>query len=251
MRTLQSICFTICLLTGIVAAAQETNDIDKARKFLYEVMQRYRDSSSLAFDLSYRYAMKDDPGKFLDSLSGRFMMHGNKYWYKLDNTEVASNGEFVVMLFEDDYLMYLAKPEKQLFAAGPVPITDSMIEKAGFDEVQLSDDRASGFRMLKLSAPEGSTYRSISFFIGIRSGLIEKAIYEVTADQLYDESVRSRIEDGKEKIATIEVTFSNYERKRIEDSTFDMGHYFSRQDGQWVTSPRYSNYKIFIGTPNL
>jgi len=210
MRTLQTICLAICLLTGIAVTAQQTNDMGKARKFLYEVMQRYRDSSSLSFDLSYRYAMKDDPGKFLDSLSGRFMMHGNKYWYKLDNTEVASNGEFVVMLFEDDYLMYLAKPEKQLFAAGPVPVTDSMIEKAGFEEVQLSDDGASGSRVLRMSAPEGSAYKSISFFVGNKSGLIEKAIYEVTADQLYDESVRSQIGDGKEKLATIEVKFSNY-----------------------------------------
>jgi hypothetical protein len=100
----------IILFQSLSVIAQD--DLEKARIILKDVVQHYSAAKNLSFSIVYRYADENNAGVWLDSLNGKFKIHGNDYWYALANTETIGNRECTIVLFKDDKIMYIRKPVK-------------------------------------------------------------------------------------------------------------------------------------------
>lgn len=218
----------------------------KAISSLKQLAAQYKEAQYLSFDISYKYATQENPDLFLDSLKGSFKMNGTNYWYSLDSTEYLSNQMFTLMLFKEDKIMYLSKPLDQA-AINPITVLDSVFLN---DNIIYGITSTNGYEKLVLDFPAGSKNKQVEYHIDSKTGFITKMICLVQAEQLYDASVHSVIEENG-RYAVVEINLNNYKEKSFDSKQFDTGKYFIKQGDEFVTTASYESYKIFLGTPNL
>jgi hypothetical protein len=228
-------------------AGAQTDMRSRVIKELQKISERYKSSPHIAFDVQYKYAAESSPGKFLDSLSGSFKMHGNEYWYRMDNTEAAGNGDMVVMLFKEDNVMYLAKPAAVNKSVNPLVMMDSMLASGRITSCDMTT--ANGHTKIKMEFRAGSSYKSLQYEIDERSGLLLKMTSVVQAAQLYDPSVYDKV--SSDAYAVVEADFYHYRENGFDRNDFDLSKYFKKQGQEYISVAPYNSYKIFLGTPNL
>jgi hypothetical protein len=216
-------------------------------KAMEEMIGRYRESKYLSFDVTYRYASEQQPGNYLDSLTGSYKLNGSNYWYSLDNTEVVGSKDYSVLLFKEDHVMYLAPPASR----GRIDFLssmDSFLVKR--DNIICSLREEEGRKKLLLSFGAGSPCKSIEYSIDKGSGYLTRIRQIVRAGQLYDPAVKNAV-DPDSAYAIIEMDFSDYRTGSFDDKLLDTGNYFKKEGQQYVTVAPYDTYKIVLGAPNL
>jgi len=241
--TVISILSSVCLCNSGFSQTDQRQDAMKALK---ELANKYYTIPQLSFDITCRYAEENNPTNYLESIDGKFKMSGDKYWYKLDSTEMIGNKDITVMLFKEDQIVYLAKPSRQLQSNNPLAMLDSVF----FNNPSLSFSivESENERKIQVTSANG-TYKKVEYDIDKKTGLINKIISIVNAALLYDESIRTHV-DGTSN-AIVEVLLSNYQFQSFDTSVFDTSNYFRKEGQQYVTAPGYQTFKIFLGSPNL
>ena len=237
----------LLLLTMLTVRGQEGGK-EACMQAMKTMVQRYQASSYLSFNVTYRYATEQQPSQWLDSLKGSYRLNGKDYWYSLDSTEVASYKGTCVLLFKEDKLMYLVPPRPNRQGIDFIASMDSLLSHLGGAVLSLSDDQQD--KKILLSFGEGRPIRSIEYSIDKSSGYITRIIQAVKSDQLYDASVRGKIEGGV-PYAIVEMDFSNYRTGGFDDRQLDTAQYFKKDGSQYVSVAPYDEYKIFLGAPNL
>ena len=95
----------ILILNCGLLTAQDKVDQDAIGE-LRKLMQTYRQSDQLSFDIGYYYSDTKNPAEILDSLQGSCKLKGSSYWTTIDNTETLFSSGIVVVLYKDDQIMY-------------------------------------------------------------------------------------------------------------------------------------------------
>jgi hypothetical protein len=235
-------------LTGAPAALGQGTAKDSCLKMMKEMVDRYRETSYLSFDVTYRYAAEGNPGTYLDSLRGNYRLNGNDYWYSLDSTEVTSYQGTCVLLFKEDHIMYLVPLNARKKNVDFLAALDSLLQHLGATAPVLKEDGE--VKKILLTFAGRSPIKSIEYSIDKRSGYISRIRQIVKSDQLYDPSVRGRIEGGI-PYAIVDMDFSNYHSGAFGERQLDTAQYFKKEGKQYVSVAPYEEYKIFLGAPNL
>jgi len=236
------------LLAGVIVADGQGTAKDSCLGAMKEMVERYRGSSYLSFDVTYRYAAESNPGLYLDSLHGSYRLNGNDYWYSLDSTEVVSYQGTCVLLFKEDHIMYLVPPNSRKKEVDFMVALDSLLLHPGGMAPVLREE--GDVRKVLLTFEGRPVCKSIEYSIDKRSGYITRIRQVVKSDQLYDPSVRGRIE-GEIPYAVVDMDFSNYRSGAFGDRQLDTAQYFKKEGQQYVSVAPYDEYKIFLGAPNL
>ena len=251
---------TMIFFIGSLQIAQAQYDKkQEAWAAIQKLTDVYAKATRLSFDVTYRYAAEEAPLTWLDSLSGRFKLNGSQYWYDLNNTESICTGGYLIFLFKEDQVMYLAKPAT---AAGEkLPATNAamaVMNAANQFENVLKNDSAircsikeiNNQKRITIEFANPATYKKIEYYINTKTGYLEKMINVVRSDQLYDASVQHLV-DAEQSYAIVEAVYSNYRPGNVDDSLFDVNRYFKKEGDDYITMAPYDTYKIFLGTPNL
>ena len=215
---------------------------------LKKLSETYKAKPSLSFHISYYYADEQTPAIYLDSLKGSFKLHGNHFWYELNETEAMSGDNYIVMLFKEDQIMYLAKPGSEAKGLNPLSSLDSFVidtnnVKGSIQEYQYE-------RKISLSFTPGSKYKTIEYFISKETGLINRMINVVESGALFDENVQP-LTNTNSSYAIVEIILSEYQTTEPAEKDFNTNRYFKKEGSDYVPVPPYESYKIFLGSPNL
>jgi hypothetical protein len=243
------------MLAGSGLQAQDA-ETQQALAVLKTMSVNYQQASHLAFDVVYRYAAENAPSVYLDSVEGHFKMNGTRYWYMLDSTESINTSDYVIMLFKQDKMMYLAKPSSGsavsgnivTAAANPVSNLENYFTNNKNISCRVLDAGLQQIVTIEFIVPE--VYKSVEYHINKKTGYLVKMVSRVRAEQLYDASVRAQIEGGV-TWAIVETVYSNHRRNDFDDSVFDSARYFKKEGSEYVTVGPYGEYKVFLGSAGL
>lgn len=249
----------IIFFIGCLQVAQAQYDKkQEAWAAIQKLADVYARASRLSFDVTYRYAAEEAPRTWLDSLNGSFKLNGHQYWYDVNNTESICTGDYMVLLFKEDQVMYLAKPsDASLNASGAIPATVVPGAATQFESVLKNDTtircsikEINDQKRITIEFTNPTTYKKIEYYINNKTGYLEKMINVVRSDQLYDASVQHLV-DSEQSYAIIEAVYANYRPGNVDDNLFDVNRYFKKEGNDYITVAPYDTYKIFLGTPNL
>jgi hypothetical protein len=214
---------------------------------MQQLAATYKNTAHLSFDVQYKYAAEDAPDVYLDSMSGHFKLSGNRYWYDLDNTEAICTNDYLIMLFKEDNVMYLAKP-----AAGkttnPLAMIDSLLVNSAGMTPQLTENKQ--WTTITFTFPLAYPCKKMEYVIDKKTGWLVKTVNVVRSEELYEPSARPFIE-GAVTYVIVEAWYANYQKDDFDDSVFNNDRYFRKQGAEYVTVTPFDTYKIFLGTPNL
>jgi len=239
------IIWSICGQLPVLAQSSGKQPVMVAMQSL---ASRYAAKKNLAFSVVYRYSTESRPGDYLDSLKGSFEISGDRYKYRIDSTEFLSTKDISVILFRTDKLIYLAKPSAAMRSNNPLALLDSLLWKK--DSVDGEVVEGGGLEKIVLRFKAGGPVKRIEYLIDKSSGLLIKATNTIDSRQLYDMSVRSKIQ-GAISYVNVEADLLDYREGVFSESELDPGLYVKKVDGQYITQAPYQSYKIFLANPDL
>lgn len=240
----------ILVLTGGIIANGYGQELDREKVIteLKAISERYRSVKNLSFDINYRYANDLQPGAFLDSLSGSFRISGKNYWYVLDNTEAIGDSQYLIMLFKEDKIMYLTKPSSLTLMQNPLSLIDSYLVNKPDIKYSISSQKKE--KKISLDFGDNGKYRRIEYSIDMASGFMTKMTCVVRASEMYDESVKSQVDDASVYVQ-VEAVFKNYRENAFTEGLFNTAKYFKKDGEEYIALPPYETYKVFLGTNTL
>lgn len=232
----------VCVLsTKCLAQEQHKNIVSELTK----LSQGFKFQAGLSFRVAYYHARINAPGHFLDSLKGSFKLKGNHFWYDLNETEAMGSDKYVVFLFKEDEMMYLAKPAS-MQSLNPLTVLDSMLSQSG--QMQGKIESLLSEKKITLTFPPGSNTKEITYYIDNQSGMLTRMTSIVASKTLLDENADARAE---EPYAIVDAFFSEYKTGDFSESFFNYEKYFQKVGPDYIPVAPYHSYKIFLGSPNL
>ncbi len=226
-------------------------------KVIQDIQAAYSKPAFLSFDIQYKYAPEESPGSYQDSLRGQVKLSGARSWYSLDSTESINTGDYQIMVFKEDRILYLTKPGSATGRAGMgangtgtewIRQLDSMLKSNKEIEWRLDETKAQQVIIMEMKHPQ--SLKRAEYYINRQTGFLDKIINIVRADQLYDPSVRQSI-DAEGSYAIMETSFSNYRQNSFDSDLFNSGRYFKKQGDQYICVGAYETYKVFLGSSGL
>ena len=236
---------TCCMLR---TAAQPSTEKQRAVALLRSVGEHYRSYKGLHFSVQYRYADERKPGIYLDSLKGDFTISGDRYRYSLDSTEFISGKTMSVILFKQDQLMYLARGDSAVQRGNPMALLDSVVLKN--DSLDCRIQETKDWQTIILSFHPARKTKRVEYTIDRHTGFLTKAITVVSARELYDVSVRQKVEDDN-TYAIVETVFGDYRATDPLGEEWDLNRLFKKEGREYIPLPPYETYKIVLGSPDL
>ncbi|MCS3799473.1 hypothetical protein [Niastella sp. OAS944] len=238
-----------CLLVSVQAIAGDSTLVVK--QFMQQVQQAYKSASYLSFHVVYRYANKDNPGQYFDTMSGEVALHKNHMRFVIEGTEMLTNDTYSMQVNNEDKLIYLSTPQPSQMA-DPVAVLDSAL--AQFEGIRTRVTNNKGMATLTLSFPPGQTYKNIIMVIDEKTGFFKKVVYEMYTSELVEKD--QLIGEGGNGLyqneGNVEILFSDYAQGQFTDELFDEKRFFNRlAKGKYEPSEKYKDYQIFLASPKL
>lgn len=230
-----------------VMASDSTSAVNH---FMQKVQQAYKNTPYLSFHLLYRYANKNEPNNYIDSMAGDIAMDKNHMRMVMDDIETITNDKYTLQVIKDDKLIYLSTPKPVV--ADPVSMLDTVL--ANLNGVRTEIVQTKGSATLNISFPPQQLYKNISMTIDESTGYFQKVVYELYTESLVSQDQMAQ--PGKKGLyqpeGRIEVVFSRYSKGRFNDSLFSEEKYFTRLGkGKYEPSEQYKDYRIFLASTNL
>jgi hypothetical protein len=221
---------------------------NKVVEELRTVAAKYQNSTSLSFNVMYRYAQEESPSVFLDSLKGQFTLNGKRFAYTIDQTQTFFDGEYVLVIYKDDSLMYLSKPlQQETIVSSPFMMLDSLLKK---NNLQCTWEEKENVKNATLFFPGDSQIKSITYEIDKTSGYLNKIVQVVNSAQLYDPEVAASLAD-QHRFSIVEMIFNNYAKNSSGNDLFNLKQYVKKEGAVYRAQFPYQSYKVFLANPNL
>lgn len=230
-------------------------DAQDDKRLFYEALRqlqaKYQDSSAISCDVKYLYTNETAASKVLDSLSGTISIKGKKFCLSLNGNETVRTEEYLIHVSKDDRLIYLARSQSQHSGMGgnPAEMVDSILTRMNVQSYSVRKDNYN--KILEVVFVPGSAVKSMQVQINVKTGLIDRtAIVLKTSEFLQKNSYASDTYNFLDEYTVITTLYMNF-KENIDDSAFNPQHYFIKNGKEYKAAGRYSDYKIFLGTPNL
>jgi hypothetical protein len=239
---------SVCFVTTASNAADSTKVV---KQFMQQVQQAYRSASFLSFHVLYRYANKNQPGNYIDTMSGEVAMNGNHLRFVLEDVETITNDLYTIQLHKEEKLIYLSTPQPSQMA-DPVAALDSALRQ--FNGIRAGITHIGELATLNIAFPPGQAYKNVTMTINEHTGYLQKVVYDMYTNGLVAKD--QLMEDGNggpyQKEGQIEIVFSQYRQGQFTDSLFSDASYFTRLgQGKYEPTEKYKDYQIFLASPKL
>lgn len=235
---------------SLPAMAQADPGLRRAAELLKSVDQLYK-SKPLAFTVKFTYSNEQTPEKILDSLLGWIEMDGCNYRYLLDNTETITNAKYRIILFRDDMIMHLSAAGKSgdMTVQDPVSLSLAMLEKVGVTGCQVGIE--GWHRTLLFSFREMALYKQVGITIDTVANRITAMQYIVRTTTLMAPGEDQQLPEGYGEYAIVKAVFCDYRQIIPSSDRFNEHSFFFKEGNTFKPVADYSDYKIFVATPNL
>lgn len=245
--------FLLIIAAGVlgvspVRAADSTNAV---KQFMQKVQQAYKSASYLSFHVVYRYANKDKPQQYIDTMSGEVALDKNHMRFTIENMETITNDTYTVQIDNDEKLIYVSTPQP-VQMADPVAMLDSAL--ARFEGIYAGVAHNKSMATLTLNFPPGQTYKNVIMVINEKTGYFEKVVYELYTNELVEkDQLMGQGGNGPyQNEGNIEILFSEYRQGRFTDELFNESRYINRlAKGQYQPAEEYKDYQVFLASPKL
>jgi hypothetical protein len=238
-----------CLLISAPAlAADSTNAV---KQFMQQVQQAYRSANFLSFHVLYRYANKNQPDSYIDTMSGEVAMNRNNLRFLVEDVETVTNDKYTIQVHKEEKLIYLTTPQKSQMA-DPVAALDSALSH--FEGLRTRVTRTGGMATLNMAFPPGQAYKNVTMIIDEQTGYLQKVVYDMYTEGLVE---KDQMVDGGnggpyQPEGRIEIVFSQYHQGQFTDGLFNDEQYFTRLgQGKYQPTEKYKDYQIFLASPKL
>lgn len=251
--------FCVLLLTGLIllagrqvlASPHSADTTGSVVQFMQRVQQAYKNAPYLSFDLLYRYANKNQPNIYIDTIRGEIAMDKDRVRVLIDDVETVTNVQYTIQVMKDEKLIYLSTPKPSV-GADPLTMLDTAMKQMSSVQTRLTNNK--GKSILTMLFPPGQQYKSISITIDESTGFLDKVVYELFTEGLLSED--QIVQNGRAGLyqpeGRIEVLFSNYRQGQFNDSVFNESIYFNRLGkGKYELTEQYKDYQLFLASSKL
>ena len=231
-------------------AQQEVPGLKEAGTVLEMLGTEYK-IHPVSFGVTYTYSNEHTPDELLDSVKGKIEMNGDNYRCLLDSTETIHNDKYSIVLFKEDKLMYLSGPGPASVNENPLSLMQSMLEKAGATACKISSVKS--YKIIHIDFSAEAACKQIEMTIDTVSKRLLSMQYLIKTELLTgtDGETAKNAAKGYDAFALVRVSFYNYQYIQPGSNRFDDRSFFYKEATEFKTTPAYSDYKIFVGTPNL
>lgn len=240
------------LVSGLVVpGALATDSTNAVKQFMQKVQQAYKSAAYLSFNVKYRYANKDNPQRYIDTIQGEVAMDKNRMRFIIEEVETVTNDKYTIRVDHDEKLIYLSTPQPAQMA-DPLAMLDSAL--AHFEGIKAQVTHNKSQSTLVLNFPPGQPYKNITMVIDEKTGFVQRVLYELYTDGLVEKD--QVIGQGGNGIyqaeGRIEILFTDYRQGQFSDALFNEGGYFTRLgQGQYEPSEKYKDYQVFLASSKL
>ncbi|SIT29741.1 hypothetical protein SAMN05421788_10919 [Filimonas lacunae] len=250
-RIIKNTClvFILLMLAPLLLCAQQAKGTGEVLGLLDKIKEKYMQLHQVSVDMRYYYSNENTVGQYIDSLSGWLVMNGDEYLLKMQNVETMVNKRYNVTLFYEDQLMYLSHPVVAR-SYSPAAALDTLFQHSdGVQcQVQYNGNRAEA----EVRFPEGGNYKAMKFVIDTANGyMLQSKVVLKTTLLTQGAEEAELLKQGYDRYAVVDVYFNNYRKEQLSDDFFSESRFFTRKDKEFQVTDKYSNYKIFVATPNL
>lgn len=241
--------FALVLPIATLAGAQSDTLRTQVIQLLENTRQRYLQTGGIQMTVRYYYANEHAPAVYLDSVEAALTMRGDNYRMKTKAVETVVNKNYSVTLFEEDQLMYLAKPAGGQ-TKNPLAAIDSLLlNKEGIHyAIHHKNQQVEAVLTFDASAP----YKQISFMVDTATGYLVASKMLVKSTFLMPDADAATLKnEGYDEYAIVETRISDCRIPVIPADYFSEIPFFTRTGNRFEVTASYSNYKIFVATPNL
>jgi hypothetical protein len=238
-----------CLLINVSASATDTTGAVK--QFMQKVQQAYKSASFLSFQVAYRYANKNQPNNYIDTMFGEVAMDKNRMRFLIEDIETVTNDKYTIQVVKDQKLIYLSTPQS-VQMADPVATLDTVL--AHFEGIHARITHDKGIATMQMSFPPGQTYKNIIMIVNEATGYFERVVYELNTEGLVekDQLMQPGNSGQYQTEGRVEIVFSDYRKGQFNEGLFSEDRYFTRLGkGKYEPVERYKDYQIFLASPKL
>jgi hypothetical protein len=161
----------------------------------------------------------------------------------MDNTEIISNSHYNIVLFKEDKLMYLAKPTT-INAVDPVQQIRRLILSSAIKNCSVKGG------IITISFGAGENISELQIVLNEKTGYLSYMQYVIKTAMLLEQH-DGPVDAEYGEYAVVRSTLNNYVALKEDNSRFDEVNFFYKEGNEFKTTAAYSDYKIFIGSPNL
>ncbi len=238
-----TICSAILFINNV--GAQSNLEAESAK-----IQEAYKNPSYLSFDLQYTFAAETTPTVIDDSINGTFKISGNYYWGTLDSLEYMQNSSYAIFLYKSNKILNVNNPTISYPQGANFSLMDSLIGKNNYS-TSLSDSASVKILTMTFSDPD-FPYKNFSVYYDSTSYLINKVCYVIKEDfydtqDSYNQSVGSNASD----YIVVTIKYFNYSTSAFSNTVFNTGNYFIIYNGDYIPQPPFTDYEVFLGSPNL
>ncbi|WP_341840865.1 hypothetical protein [Chitinophaga caseinilytica] len=240
----------IILVCSVASASLHAQRADTAK--LFSEMRKLHaaySASGLRYDFRYTYAAAGRPEQVLDSLSGSVEMSAAGLRMVMANMEFVSNPRYAIVLFKEDKVMYLYKPNG-LPPADPLSQVRALMETGLVKKVDISQEERN--RRISIAFDSLAGVKSIDLNIQPANGLLSSARYLLQTEMM--KSGRPLTEAERQQfgpLALVSMYFLRYVTLPADRAPFHESAYFVFSNGEYLPTAAYSDYQIYKGSPNL
>jgi hypothetical protein len=222
---------------------------DSAIAVFKKLHDRYTNIAYLSFDIAYYYSNLSNPNLLVDSLKGKAEINKVNNHLVLGNTEIITNNKYNIILFKEDTLMYLSKPQNSS-VTNPVSVIDSLLKTLSKLDVALSQKK--GVQVVTISFPKGSSYEKAVFSID-EKGFLRKTVYILKSNLLLSapDQASAEARPSQDEWGVLECKFYNYQTGKFNNTVFQESRYFKKDIAGYKATDEFKQYKIFIASPGL
>jgi hypothetical protein len=199
----------------------------------------------------YRYANKDNPQRYIDTMHGEVAIDKNRMRFMIEEVETVANDRYSIRVDNNEKLIYLTTPQGDQMA-NPAAMLDSAL--AHFEGIKVQVMHNKGLATLVLGFPPGQSYKHITMVINEKTGFIQKVLYELYINELVekDQMIGQGGNGVYQNEGRIEILFSDYRQGQFTDALFNESRYFTRlAKGKYEPSEKYKDYQIFLASSKL
>ena len=215
-----------------------------------KIQMAYKNPAYLTFNVKYTYAAEATPTVFDDSTMGTFKISGTYYWGNLDSLEFMQNGSYAVYLYKPNKIMSINNPATVYPQIANFTLFDSLIGKNNYTS-GLTYSGVNKIITMTFSNPD-FPYKNYSVWYDSTSYLVNKIIYTIREDFTeYTDSYNRSVGSNTSDYTIITANYTNYQTTAFTNTIFNTVNYFVIFGGVYYPQSPYTNYEIFLASPNL
>lgn len=233
------------------AAAQEQSDTTRMYAEIRKMQSAYKDKP-LSFDIRYTYTSEQHPETVLDSLNGHMDISGRNYHYSLSSTEMTANEQYIVTLFKEEGLMYLAKAP-EVNPVDPIEQMRAAIQRVGIGSCSVTETAT--VRTMRVGFKPGMPYKEFRMDFDKKTNVLTEMQYVLKTEMLMESM--GGAEDNASVIkqygeyAVVRCYFTDYKILTQPTGIFDNSKFFYKEGSEFKAKAPYDAYQVFVGSPNL